>query len=162
MNTDYMIPIQELSDDPADEKCLHRFAQTARLFLLSQNWCGEVKAGYLAYGVDGILGVFFFTIIPAKPDIDNQLWVITGDIPPAYLVCDEAANPHSALEGYVYEMRLWVNAVKEHQPIDDLIPVHYQNGTNVVPPTLDFADMLESRLQFIEKEIIPDAKTQYL
>ena len=162
MNTDYMMPIQELSDEPDDEKCLYRFAQTAKSFLLSQNWCSEIKAGYLAYGVDGVLGTFFFEIIPAKPNVDSQLWVITGDVPPAYLVCDEAPNPSGALDEYVYEMRRWVEAVKSSQSLDNLIPVCYQNSINQVPPTLKFAELLKSRLQFIEDELIPDAKSQNL
>ena len=102
MITDYMTPIQDLSDDPEDEKCLYRFGQTAKSFLLSQNWCKEIRAGYLAYGVDGVLGVFFFEIIPARPNVDNQLWVITGDVPPAYLVCDNAPSPSSALKGRLF------------------------------------------------------------
>ena len=162
MTTDYMIPIQELSDDPDDEKCLYRFAQTAKSFLLSQNWCDEIKAAYLAYGVDGVLGAFFFEIIPAKSNIDNQLWVIAGDVPPAYLVFDENPNPSDALDGYVYEMRRWVEAVKSGQRIDNLIPVCYQDSTNQVPPSLEFSEMLEGRLQFIEDEMIPDAKSQSL
>lgn len=160
MNTDYMIPIQELVDEPEDEKCLYRFAQTANSFLLSQKWCDGVEAGYLSYGVDGVLGVFFFDIISAQPNVDNQLWVISGDVPPAYLVCDDAPNPSGALDGYVYEMRRWVEAVKSDKPTDKLIPVCYQNSTNLVPPTKEFAEMLEGRLQFIEQEIIPDAKAQ--
>jgi hypothetical protein len=162
MITDYMTPIQNLSDDPDEEKCLYRFAQTAKSFLLSRNWCNEIKTGYLAYGVDGVLGVFFFEIIPAKPNVDNQLWVITGDVPPAYLVCDCAPNPSSALNGYIYEMRLWVEAVKSGKPIGNLIPVCYQDITNPVPPTAEFADLLERRLEFIEQKIIPNAQSQGL
>lgn len=162
MNTNYMTPIQELSDDPDDEKCLYRFAQTGKSFLLSHDWCRSVKTEYLAYGVDGVLGVFFFGIIPTDSDIDNHIWVIAGDVPPAYLVCDNAPNPSGALDVYIYEMKRWIEAVKSGRPVHDLIPVCYQNTKRLVPPTLEFAELLEGRLQFIEEELIPEAKAQNL
>lgn len=153
-----MIPINELAADPNDEDSLYEFARVAEGFLTSHPWCRELVSGYLGYGWDGILGIFFFEIVPAKENVDRQLWVITGDVPPAYLVSDNAKKPSEALRAYVHEMRLWVNAVKAGQPIDDFMPVYYQNSTNRVPPSIDFAEMLDGRLDFIEQQLIPEAE----
>jgi len=81
--------------------------------------------------------------------VDRWLWTITGDVPPAYLVTDDARKPREALEGYVFEMRRWVRKVRAHEDLTDVIPVD-------VPPTEKYADLLESRLNFVETEILND------
>ena len=45
------------------------------------------------------------------------------------------------------EMRLWVRAVRSGGSLDNVIPVG-------VEPTEDHADMLERRLDFIERELL--------
>jgi hypothetical protein len=55
--------------------------------------------------------------------VDRWLWTITGDVPPAYLVTDDARKPREALEGYVFEMRRWVRKVRAHKDLTDVIPV---------------------------------------
>jgi len=42
-------------------------------------------------------------------------------------------------------MRGWVDAAKNGEPVDDLIPVN-------VPPTPEWAEELDSRLNFISKK----------
>jgi hypothetical protein len=44
-------------------------------------------------------------------------------------------------------MRRWVNAVRNHETLDNVIPVS-------VEPTLEHAGMLETRLEFIKKNLI--------
>lgn len=70
------------------------------------------------------------------------MWVIVGDLPPAYIVCDNAHTWQEALDAYAVEMMEWVKAVKEGRSIEDVIPVN-------VPPTVEYADMLESRCNLI-------------
>lgn len=158
MNTNGMIPINDLLVVAEDASSLPSFAKVAQSFLLSHSWCLSISAGYLSYGWEEILGVFFFEIIPAKPEVDSQLWVISGDVPPAYLVCEFASVPSAALTEYVREMELWVQAVRVGKPVDNLIPVCYQNSTNRVQPTLEFANMLAGRLHSINQELVPEAK----
>jgi len=55
--------------------------------------------------------VFLFALMPAGRDVDCLLWVIVGDLPPAYLVTDEASGPVEALRVYVPEMSKWVAAM---------------------------------------------------
>ncbi len=124
-----------------------RLATGAKNFLLSHTWCQEIAGEYLAFAVTGVIGVFLFDIVPSRPEVDSTLWVITGDLPPAYLVTDDAESWQEALEGYVYEMRRWVNAVRNHESLDDIIPVSAE-------PTLKHAEMLEGRLDFIQKNLI--------
>ena len=62
----------------------------------------------------------------------------------------KAINPagDQPLEGYVELMSEWVEAATNSQPVDDLIPVN-------VAPTPENAKLLESRLAFLNKEILP-------
>jgi hypothetical protein len=80
--------------------------------------------------------------------VDQWLWVLTGDIPPAYLVTDDATDPQSAIELYEDLMQEWVDAVLAGEPTNELIPVN-------APASPEFAEMLRSRLQFIRETIIP-------
>src|SRR5436190_382914 len=95
--------------DDSETFALCAMFDEASQFLLSFNWCGEIKESYFGMGVGGVLAVFLFRIVPKKTGVDEWLWVVTGDIPPAYLVTDEAPNPACALAGYVREMTRWVD-----------------------------------------------------
>jgi len=91
-----------------------------------------------------------FTFRPPRA-VDDTLWVVVGDLPSAYLALDDAPTWREALQGYVYEMGQWVSAVKQGDSLDDVIPV-------AVEPTIEHAEMLASRLAFIEEKIlgVPD------
>ena len=65
-----------------------------------------------------------FEIVPTVSSADSILWVVVGDLPPAYLVVDDAAEPARALEVYIREVRKWVEAVKVGMPVAAPIPVN--------------------------------------
>jgi hypothetical protein len=128
------------------------FAREASQFLLSHSWCRSIKSSHLAWAAAGVLGVFLCQIEPARSEVDERLWVVVGDLPAAYLVCDDAPTWREALARYIEEMRRWVAAVREGRSREDLMPV----GAS---PTAEHADMLEARLNIIQSELIPgDAK----
>jgi hypothetical protein len=81
--------------------------------------------------------------------VDDTLWVVVGDSPPAFLVCDDAPDWQSALRCYVREMQRWVDAVRSGNELDDIIPVD-------VSPTLEHAALFSSRLGFIQDYLIDD------
>jgi hypothetical protein len=45
---------------------------------------------------------------------------LVDDLPPAYIVTDDAPDPCSALERYIEEMEMWVRAVERGDPIDEI------------------------------------------
>ena len=124
-----------------------QLANEAESFLRSHHWCQEIENGYLAWAIAGVIGVFLFDIAPSNSKIDKTLWVVTGDLPAAYLVTDEAKTWQEALDAYVYEMSRWVTAVREGDSLDEIIPVN-------VEPNIEHAEMLEGRLGFIQKRFI--------
>ncbi|TPM38144.1 hypothetical protein [Mesorhizobium sp. B2-3-4] len=120
----------------------------ARRYLESHNWVSAIKGEYLGYRLDGVIYVFLFEFLPAEPDVPSWTWVIIGDVPSAYISCHHAKTPYVALDGYIGAMEEWVEAAREGNSVEDIIPVN-------VPATPAYAEMLASRLKFIDEQILP-------
>jgi hypothetical protein len=116
----------------------------ARRFVEAFAWCGGIEQAYVGILQPPVVSVFLFKIRPAKPDVDEWLWVVVGDLPSAYLVCDDSPNPATALAGYVDEMSRWVEAVENGKSVADLIPTR-------VDATPKYAQMLKSRLGVLKR-----------
>jgi hypothetical protein len=102
-----------------------------------------------------VIGVFFFEIDPASETTDQYLWVVVGDVPPAYLVCDNAKTASAALERYSEEMESWIEAAAKGESVEDLIPVLGILGTTRLPPSPETIEMLRKRLMLIRRDLIP-------
>jgi len=151
-----LIKIEDLpTSDVEDAAGLAELGREAEDFLMWHQWCGAVRQGYLDYGIYGILALFYFEIEPASPNADDNLWVIVGDVPPAYLDLESCPTATAAIEGYVYELQRWVDAVNAGESVDELMPVYERVSLKQLAPTPEFARMLEGRLDFIRSEIIP-------
>ncbi len=145
-----LTPITKLAGDTLDEtREMQELARRASEFLGEFRWCRSVRACYAGIAIPGVVGVFLMQIEPAEAGVDEWLWVVVGDLPPAYIITDDAPSPPAALESYIGEMRAWVEAVRLGQPIEELIPVN-------VPPTPAYATMLDSRLSFLEANVLAD------
>jgi hypothetical protein len=93
-----LTPTDKISgDSEKDTSLLRGMAEEARQYLLSFNWCKAIQKGWFGWGLGGIAAVFLFEIDPATPDVDKVLWVVVGDLPPAYMVTDELPTPLDAL-----------------------------------------------------------------
>lgn len=125
---------------------LSKLENAAVNYIRSFAWSGTVLELYRGVHVPGILGIFLVRLRPSAPNVDDWLWVVVGDVPPAYLVAEGNPTPADALEGYIREMRRWVEAVQSGKPVGGLIPVN-------APPTPAFAEMLERRLGSLKRSI---------
>ena len=144
-----VVPAEQMTGGDAEEtELLRGMLEEAKEFLGAFDWCESIEESYFGLGVGGVVAVFLFRIRPKREGIDDLLWVVVGDLPPAYQVTDNSPSPTLALEGYVELMSEWVEAATNSQPVDDLIPVN-------VAPTPENAKLLESRLAFLNKEILP-------
>lgn len=155
MKSDYPVNIENMKsvdliegEDADETKLLKEMAKEARDFLCSHKWCERVDDQHLAFGVGGVVAVFLVQITPAATNVDPYLWVVVGNLPPAYMVIDGSPTGADALDGYCSLMEEWVEAVKNGESIDDLIPVN-------VPPTREWADQLSGRLDFLKSKILP-------
>ena len=122
------------------------FAERAIAFLECFRWCEEVRECAAKFAIAGVLGVFRAEIT-SHSGADPVVWVVIGDLPPAYLAYVEGDIWQDALDGYVGEMQAWVDAVQAEESVEQLIPVN-------VTPTLEHAHLLASRLAFIRTHFL--------
>ncbi len=150
IDTSAMVDINEIKSSQMeyiDELLV--LAERARDFMKAQEWCKKILEGKLDRGLGYILSVFYFRFEPISEDIPNHVWVIVGDIPPAYIVVDDNPNGACALSSYVSEMEIWVNHALNCESIADDIPVN-------APPTKRNAEALRGRLEIIKKDILSE------
>lgn len=143
-----VVPASRLrGEDEQETTELKEMLREASTYLESFRWCRAIKAAYMGIGIAGVVGVFLFRIQPAEPEVDEWVWVIGGDLPPAYITVEDAPNPACALDAYIGAMEEWVKAAKAGRSSEDIIPVN-------VPATQENAEQLESRLRFLDREIL--------
>jgi len=122
-------------------------ASQAERFVAGFPWCAHVTRSSLGFAIAGVLGVFRIDLVPTGQGVDPTVWVVVGDLPPAYLAFEAADTWQDALAGYIHEMQRWVQAVGAGESVAELIPVN-------VSPTTEHADLLESRLQFLRERLV--------
>lgn len=148
INFSKVVPVDVMKgEDDEETEQLKQLLVRAKEYLESFSWCNKIVQSFFGLGIGRPLGVFLFRIDPSRENVDEWVWVIVGDVPPAYITTDQAPNPASALDGYIGAMEEWVKAVKSGESVEGLIPVNVQ-------PTLEWANELEWRLRFIDKEIL--------
>ena len=153
MNTqDFQRVPHLLGDDADDTELLGGMARSARDYITSFHWCPPISAGYLAFGVGGVVALFLFQFVRKVQDADDeQLWVVTGDLPDAYLVVGPDDSPRQAMERYCELMEEWIAAVRDPTSLDAVFPVS-------AAPTAENAERLEKRVAFLVAEILPQMK----
>jgi len=124
-------------------------ATDAAHYLTSFDWCSAIRNAYFGDGFGGIVAVFLFQIIPAKSDVDEWMWVVVGDVPSAYFVTDDIKTPRAALDAFIWHRSQWIECVQSGRPVTgDIMPVN-------MPPTLENAEALNTRLEVIRTELLP-------
>jgi hypothetical protein len=114
----------------------------ARAYLLRTGYWRSVERLECGLAVEGVFGVFLAEAEPAAPDVDREVWVVAGDLPPLYLVTDDIDTPEEALIAYIDHRRAWVDAVRANHSVAHLAPVD-------VEPTREWAAALARRLDML-------------
>jgi len=144
-----VVPLEQMAgDDEEDTALLREMAEGAENFLKSFSWCLAIRESFFGAGIGKVIAVFLFRIAPVRSDIDEWLWVVVGDLPPAYLVTDCCKTPSGAVEAYIGEMSKWVERARHGQASPDVIPVN-------VPPTPEWAEKLHNRLEILKTTTLP-------
>jgi len=76
-----MIPAGEIRDPE-----VRASAEAARAYLEHFRWCGAITQLSLAFAVAGVVSVFRADIRPVGEGADPTVWVVMGDLPPAYTI----------------------------------------------------------------------------
>jgi hypothetical protein len=96
-----------------------------------------------------ILGLIFFHVVSVDQHAPQYVWVIVGDIRPAFFDAQEYSDAKAVLRHYIDGMKAWVDCASNGQILDtSIIQVN-------VPPTREWAKRLQTRLTIIEEEIMP-------
>jgi hypothetical protein len=136
-------------DDEQDTALLREHFTEACEYLLSFDWCVSIVDSYFGDGVGGIAAAFLFRILPARTGIDEWLWVVVGDFPPAYFVTEDIKSPHDALTAYILHRSTWVEAVLGGRILQgDVMPVSADR-------TREVAEALSKRLKILSEQVLP-------
>ena len=153
MNTAQFQPENLISGDSnEDTTLLKEMASDARLYISSFHWAPPIKDIFLAYGVGGVIAVFLVRFSKPIRGKDEALWVITGDLPSAYLVLD-IPGPTEAIEAYCRLMEDWANAILKGKGVDEVFPVRAEGSQKN-------ASLLMKRVDFLRRRIIPQLKSR--
>jgi hypothetical protein len=139
---------QMAGENDEDTSLLKIMASGAENFLLCFPWCKGVKESFYGDGIGGLVAVFLFLIEPVRIGVDEWLWVVFGDVPPAFLVTDVLKTPSEALEGYVKEMEKWVRLAKQGRSSNAVIPVY-------VPANPENTADVQKRLKLLTEMVLP-------
>lgn len=148
-----MIPISDIPNSDLEEReDIAELANEARAFLAHENWCKGIKAGYFDRGFSKV-AVFLFEV-ELNSTADSKVWVVVGDVPPAYIDYELCPNGAAALDGYVAEMLAWEQAARSGSSTEELIPVVRRGSFVPLEPTIQVADMVRGRMNFIKRELL--------
>jgi hypothetical protein len=138
-----------IGDDAEDTALLVSMARDAEAYIASHHWAPPIAQLFLGYGLGGVLALFLARFSrPLPGGQDEWLWVIVGDLPPAYLVVDRAQTPQEALGIYCELMEDWADRVMGGEDLREAFPVE-------AAPTQEHAQMLKSRVTFVRDKIMP-------
>lgn len=148
MNIDFrdILQVEQFLENPPrgfDLAEFDSYLKEARNELLFYDWCVGIEKSYVGLMVPGIVGVFLFEINPAVPETDKYVWVVVGDLPPAYITAENSPNFACALDAYVGAMEEWVEAAESDASVSNLIPVNLE-------ATRENAKQLKIRLNLLQ------------
>lgn len=138
-----------LSSISEEREATLKLYQEATGYLTFFSWCKCIKSAYVGILVPGVVGVFLFEIEPNRDGVDSWIWVIVGDLPPAYITCEDSPNPACALDAYIGAMSEWVSAAHSGASVASLIPVN-------VAANVENADALDKCLKFLDERILSE------
>lgn len=79
------------------------------------------------------------------------MWIVVGDVPPAYLPFEDCNSGMEVFETYIAGMERWVRLAREGTkpaPEDCVPPVN-------IPATPEWAEQLDGRLHMLNKLVKP-------
>lgn len=147
-----LIPAEStVGDDEQDTILLRKMADDAKRYISSFSWCDAVLNSYFGGGAGGIFAVFFFHVRPSRPDVEPWIWIIVGDIPPAYLPLTDCKSPAEVFRTYIRGMSNWVELARKGQtgtPEQGVPPVN-------LPATPEWADRINQKLYGLTLAVKP-------
>lgn len=140
-----------------NEIILH--ADSAKKYMLSFEWCKEIKSEFLVYNYSDVFIVFFFEIIPKNGE--KSYWIIVDHASPIYISTYYCKNIYEAVDAHLCNLKDWIDAVYKNQPYADLMPVTHGGNPTPLSPNEQSVKVVQNRILFIENRILPDIKEKF-
>jgi hypothetical protein len=146
------VPIEALrGEDDQDTRLLRDMAQEAVRYVRSFDWCVQLHEQYFGDGIGGVVALFLFRITIRDFEVPEWVWIIVGDLPPAYLGFHGFPSPRAALLLYIEGVEEWLAASPEERASGDLIPIE-------VPPRPELIEMLSGRAARLRSAVLPNIR----
>lgn len=117
-------------------------------YLATYRWSPPIASLVLAFGVAPILALFLVCREPGGKPENAERWIVVGDGPSMHFETDDTPTPALALHMYCAIAQDWWECVLEGRDLSDSYPIP-------VAPTREHAELLQGRVGFIRKELIP-------
>lgn len=142
-----------MSEDAEEAEVLDDMAAQARTYISAFRWCEPILDQEMRFGVANVMAICLFTFSKPIGGSEQKLWVVTGDMPSAYLVVVEDDSVANAMERYCELMADWCEAVEQGTSLDEVFPVS-------ASPTHEHASMLRTRIDTIRGLLLPQASRE--
>lgn len=100
-----------------------RVAEGAQALLLRFSWCKRIVRAEVGFALGGRFGVFHFDIEAARPSTPESLWVVYGDLAPAYFAGPLLLDWRAVLALYVERAERWAKDVLSGGDGEDILPI---------------------------------------
>lgn len=121
----------------------------AQALLLRFFWCKRILRAEVGFALPGRFGVFHFHIEAARPGVPESLWVVFGDLAPAYFAGPQLVDWRAVLAVYVDRVQRWAADVLKGGDGEDILPIQPPNDAATAMALLKRLDVL--------REILADA-----
>ena len=132
-------------------------ADEAIRYLSAFEWCLGIHDKYFGDGFGGsrVRSSCFACSIRNLQQPPEWIWVIVGDLPPAYLKSEDFPSAKAALERYIEGVEDWVAT-----PEDEERGYSRRPPPIVVPPGGEALEMLTSRMSTLRQSFLPSMKAE--
>lgn len=121
----------------------------SKIYLASQKWCGEIYEGWLFTNIGYALCIFLYRIDKLQSSEDNLVWIVVGDIPPAYLDTYNVESTKEVIENYIELVEDWIENAESGNSFEDCFP--FKSDTPEESIT-----MLKTRIQLLKNSFLPN------
>jgi hypothetical protein len=105
------------------DAAVRRVGEGAQALLLRFSWCKRILRAEVGFALPGRFGVFHFDIEAARPSVPESLWVVFGDLAPAYFSGPTLLDWRAVLAVYVERMQRWATDILQGGDGEDIIPI---------------------------------------
>lgn len=123
-------------------------------FLASHSWFVRVTKSHLVLELTPMLSLVRAEV-EVKSSATAEMWVIIGDLPPAYIDRGICRTPLDAFMGYVGELEAWADAATQGQSLSEYMPVCYRASSKELPVTRDIIERIRNLCKSIELHLLP-------